>query len=89
MPAIPLAPDLTMCDARHMSEHPAGNSRLVGTTEAAEILGVNKATVLRWGDAGKLTVVHRLPGDNGAVLFSRAEVMSLLTEQLARSAATA
>lgn len=45
------------------------------TSEAAEILGVDRATVVRWAEKGKLPTLRKLPGRNGDYLFSRDEVV--------------
>jgi len=45
------------------------------TAEAAEILGVDRATVVRWAEKGKLLPIRKLPGRNGDYLFSRDEVV--------------
>jgi excisionase family DNA binding protein len=47
---------------------------LLATIEAAEVIGVERSTLSRWAESGRITVAHRLPGKNGAVLFDRAEV---------------
>jgi len=51
---------------------------LIGSTEAYKLLGVDRATFLRWREAGLITEVHRLEGPNGAYLFRRADVDKLL-----------
>jgi predicted site-specific integrase-resolvase len=50
---------------------------LIGTTEAVDILKVDKATITRWVAAGKLTPVTKLPRKNGAFIFNRADVEAL------------
>ena len=71
-----------MCEARRMEDEP-----LIGSDEAAEVLGVHRATVLRWAASGKLTVIHRGRGTNGAVVLSRPQVLRLARERLARNGA--
>jgi hypothetical protein len=59
---------------------------LIGSTEAAEILGVDGSTLSRWTDeklkpeARRLTVAFRLPGPTGAKLFRRSDVEALAAE---------
>lgn len=75
----------------HDSPGMADSLDLIGQTEAAEILGVDPATVSRWSsellkpEARKLQVVHRLPGKTGAKLFRRSDVEALAA-QLAEAA---
>jgi len=65
---------------------------LVGSVEAAEILGVDPATVSRWSsellkpEARKLQVALRLTGKTGAKLFRRADVETLAAELAAERA---
>lgn len=47
------------------------------------MLGVDKSTITRWVGKGDLTPIETLPF-TGAFLFSRAEVMRLARERLAR-----
>lgn len=50
---------------------------LIGATEAAEVLGVSKDTLIRMAARGEIRPVHKLPGPNGAYLFERADVERL------------
>lgn len=63
----------------HMAMH--SPTDLVGTAEICRTLEVNPATVSRWVKAKKLHPVHRLPGKNGALLFTRAEVDRFVSER--------
>jgi excisionase family DNA binding protein len=58
---------------------PSGELLLV-TAEAAEILGVDPATVVRWAEKGKLKPVRKLPGRSGDYLFSRDDVIRRKTQ---------
>ena len=49
---------------------------LVGTSDAAKILGVTSATVTRMVASDQLTPAGRL-GDSGAFVFHRADVLTL------------
>jgi excisionase family DNA binding protein len=60
------------------------NESLIGSDEASKILGVHRATFLRWVEDEVIKPVHQLPGPNGAYLFDRSAV-----ETLAASKATA
>lgn len=55
--------------------HSSGELVLV-TAEAAEILGVDRATVARWAEKGKLKPIRKLPGRNGDFLFARDDVIA-------------
>ena len=56
---------------------------LIGSTEAARILQVDKPTLTRWVAAGRIIAVHKLPGKNGAFLFHRADIETLAKERAA------
>lgn len=56
---------------------------LIGTAEAAEILGKTQRTVQRMVSAGLLTPVATLPGKTGAHLFDRNDVESVKAEAAA------
>lgn len=60
---------------------------LIGATEACEVLGVSKDTLIRMIARGEITPVHKLPGPTGAYLLNRAEV-ERLTAAKAEAAAT-
>lgn len=55
---------------------------LIGTDEAAQLLGVSRPTVKRMAKAGTLTVAIKMPGQTGAYLFHRGDVEAL-TEAVA------
>lgn len=65
-----------------MTEHP----KLVGAAEAAEILGISRATVHRWVGEDKLTPAQKLPAQTGAYLFSEGAVLALRDELAAAKA---
>lgn len=50
---------------------------LIAATEAASILGKSARTVSRLAEAGRLPVIQKLPGVNGAYLFRRGDVEAL------------
>ena len=54
---------------------------LIGTTEAARILNIDKPTLTRWVAAGRITAAHKLPGKNGAFIFHRADITALAKER--------
>jgi DNA-binding transcriptional MerR regulator len=58
------------------------NVTLIGSDEASKILGVHRATFLRWVEDEVIKPVTQLPGINGAKLFDRDDV-----ERLAESKA--
>lgn len=47
---------------------------LLTSPQVGQILGKSARTVQRMADDGTLTVAQKLPGPNGAYLFSAAEV---------------
>lgn len=55
----------------------------ITVAEAADILRVNRKTVLRRMAAGLLKPTQKLPGETGAYLFDRAEVERLAVERRA------
>lgn len=60
---------------------------LVGTNEAATILGVSISTVNRWAVEGVLTVALKAPGNRGANLFARTDVEALVEQRKAEALA--
>lgn len=50
---------------------------LVGSSESCRILDIHAATLTRWVAAGTITPAHKLPGKNGAFLFSRTDIEAL------------
>ena len=52
------------------------HSDLIGTRDACEILGIDRATLTRRVAAGKVAS-HKLPGKTGAYLYSRADIEAL------------
>ena len=61
-------------------------SPFVGSAETCQLLEIHPATLLRWIKADKIMPVHKLPGDNGAYLFHRADVEKLAAERAEQSA---
>jgi excisionase family DNA binding protein len=54
---------------------------LIGTAEACQILGVDKATISRWVADGDILPAHKLPHKNGAFLFHRADIDALAAQR--------
>lgn len=50
---------------------------LVSAAEVAAIFEVDRATVTRWAQSGRLPVAVKAPGLRGANLFRRADVEAL------------
>jgi len=77
-----------MHDSERMNEIPD----LIGSQEAADILGVEVSTISRWSDDRlqtedrRLTPVMRLNGKTGAKLFLRADVERLRDKKAEASA---
>ncbi len=58
------------------------NGTVVNTGEACGMLGgVNRSTLKRWVDEGKITPLRKLPGWTGGYLFDRAEVERFAAER--------
>lgn len=58
-------------------------SDLIGSTEAARTINVDKTTLTRWVADGRIATAHKLPGRNGAYLFHRGEVDRVAKEYAA------
>lgn len=54
---------------------------LMGSAQACEILGIDRSTLTRWVAKGQITPKQKLPGENGAYLFTRAEIDRAQIEQ--------
>lgn len=65
---------------------PVTDDTLIGSTESSRILDVDKATLSRWVSSGVITPVHKLPGRNGAYVFSRRDVEKLAAQRTQASA---
>lgn len=50
---------------------------LLTSPQVAHILGKSARTVQRMADSGELPITQKLPGPNGAYLFSRRDVEAL------------
>ena len=57
------------------------DSDLIGTREAADILGVTQRTVKRLAKLHTLPSVHKMAGNTSAYLFERDEVERLRDER--------
>lgn len=52
-------------------------SDLIGSVEAARLLGVDRSVLTRLVQSGDLKRAHKLPGENGAALYDRTAVEAL------------
>jgi len=68
-----------MCNDHPMSD----DDRLISSSEASQILGINKTTLHRWLQCGRIAAAQKLPGHNGAYLFRYAVVARLAAERRA------
>ncbi len=57
------------------------NDSLIGSDEASKILGVHRATFLRWVSEGLITPVHETAGIRGAKVFRLADVERLASDK--------
>ncbi len=48
------------------------------TAEVCKLLNIDRTTVTRWVQAGKLTPARKLPGVSGAYLYKRADIDAML-----------
>lgn len=55
-------------------------TEIIGTAEAARLLGVSPVTITRWAADGTLPPAGKLAGKNGAFLFTRATIETKLAE---------
>jgi excisionase family DNA binding protein len=63
-----------MCNGRGMTDRV-----LIGSAQAAEMLGIDKSTLTRWVISGKLAA-EKLPGALGAYVLDLADVEKLRDE---------
>lgn len=59
------------------------NTDLIGSAEAALILGVNRATLNRWAVKGSVPTAVKAPGYTGPRLFDRLEIQRLTEKAVA------
>lgn len=64
----------------HNTEHMQG---LIGSAEAAQMCGVDRATFNRWAAEGEIEPVVAMPGKRGARLYSREAVEALAARKAA------
>jgi excisionase family DNA binding protein len=55
-------------------------SQLIGAAEAAQILGLERSTLTRWIQRGRIQPLAQLDGARGAYVFDRSDVLSLTQE---------
>jgi predicted site-specific integrase-resolvase len=54
----------------------------ITTAEACEILGgIDRSTLIRWKDEGKITPTRKLPGQTSTYLWGRSDVEALAAAQ--------
>ena len=66
--------------------HKSTGTDLLRSLEAAEVLGIDRATFNRWVAAGHIEPAVEFPGKRGARLFARADVEQLRDERAEASA---
>lgn len=58
-------------------QHNSSADDEIVSAEACRILRVDRATLIRWVGAGKISASRKLPGRTGAFLFRRSDVEAL------------
>jgi hypothetical protein len=61
---------------------------LIGTKEAAELIGESVKNTIRRVEAGALMPVKKLPGLRGAYIFDRADIVAIRDERATEKAAS-
>ena len=74
-----------LCNALAMTDHQPSTSNLLTSVETATRLGIDRGTLTRWVQGGRIAPAMKLPGKNGPALFAPADVASLKAELEAAS----
>lgn len=61
-------------------------ANLLSTAEAAEVIGVERSTLTRWVQLGRIAEAHKVDGPNGIRLFDADEVERAAKEYAAERA---
>lgn len=69
-----------------MQTHTHSADDEIVSSEACKILGVDRATLLRWVAAGDVSTTRKLPGRTGAYLFRCADIQRLAAKRAADKA---
>jgi predicted site-specific integrase-resolvase len=56
---------------------------LLGSAEVCERIGIDRSTLIRWIQLGRIAYVQKIPGPKGAYLFDRVEVERARADYLA------
>jgi predicted site-specific integrase-resolvase len=48
---------------------PRSTANLIGSAELCEVVGIDRSTLSRWVQVGKITPAMKLPGKRGAMLW--------------------
>ena len=67
-----------------MPDDVASQDDLIGTAQAMQITGKARATITRWAASGRLPVAHRMPGQAGALLFRRSDLIDAMSDDARR-----
>ena len=67
--------DGAMCNSLRMPD------QLLTAAEVCRFLQIDRSTLIRWVDAGKVKAAQKLPGQTGAYLFDPAEIARLLLDR--------
>jgi predicted DNA-binding transcriptional regulator AlpA len=82
---VALAIDLAMLQGGVMPDREPPD--VVGTADAAKLIGVHRATIIRWANEGTLPIAVRLRND--AALYWRTDVERIAADRIPRKPHTA
>lgn len=54
---------------------------LIGSTEARRLLHIERSTLTRWVQLGRIKPAQKLPGTTGAYLFHRSDIEELAAKR--------
>jgi predicted site-specific integrase-resolvase len=66
-----------------LAMHQTPTADLIGSAEACQILGIDRSSLVRLAQLGRLATAMKLPGANGARLYRREDVEALAVQRRA------
>lgn len=64
-----------------MQMHTSSGGAQIVSAEACKILGIDRATLIRWVGTGTVKAATKLPGRTGAFLFNRSDIEKLAAKR--------